>query len=141
MMMEETINKARDLGMSKDTSQMLKEGLQKTKEVKNKVMDTYEQAKSALKTNVIDYADMGREKLYSKYEDLKDELKSQPLFQRYGYMSIVAGLFFGGFLLLTSPIWLTLLFFNLPWMIPMYFLFFYTKVLSFIHCSLSYVLL
>lgn len=41
-------------------------------------------------------------------------------------MLSVFAIFMAGFLLVTSPIWITLFFFNLPWIIGLYYALFYT---------------
>ena len=46
---------------------------------------------------------------------------------RFGIMSFI-GFFFIAFLLVTGPIWMTLLIFNLPVIVATYFAFFYTNV-------------
>ena len=48
---------------------------------------------------------------------------------RYGIMTFL-GFFFIAFLLITGPIWMMLLVFNLPIILTLYFAFFYTSVRS-----------
>lgn len=60
---------------------------------------------------------------------LSHKVAAQLRHSRYGIMAFL-GLFFGTFLTLTSPIWLTLLFLNLPILTVLYVLYFYTKLFN-----------
>ena len=69
---------------------------------------------------------MGKQKI-DRLSQLKRELYDKARHSRYSLMSF-AGLFFGSFLLFTSPIWMLLLFFNLPVLLSLYFIISYTNV-------------
>lgn len=73
--------------------------------------------------------DLGKAKdtIYSKYEHVQKDILTQVRHSRYGLMTF-AGFFFIMFLLITGPIWMTLLIFNLPVIVALYFAFFYTNV-------------
>jgi hypothetical protein len=72
--------------------------------------------------------DIDKDKIYAKYSEIQRDLFTQVKQARYGIMTVL-GIFFAGFLLFTSPIWLTILFLNLPLILGVFFLSMYTKVI------------
>ena len=68
-----------------------------------------------------------KESLQSKVIHMQKDILTQVRHARYGIMSFL-GFFFIAFLLVTGPIWMTLLIFNLPVLIASYFAFYYTNV-------------
>lgn len=69
-----------------------------------------------------------KENLQSKVSHIQKDILTQVRHARYGIMSFL-GFFFIAFLLVTGPIWMTLLIFNLPVIVASYFAFFYTNVI------------
>ena len=103
-------------------------------------MDQYTTAKKTYKSvakevakELREPASVVKDKISQRIYTISHNVALELRHNRYSLMSF-AGLFFGFFLAITSPIWLTLLFLNLPIIGAFYFLFFYTKV-SLIHDS------
>ena len=69
-----------------------------------------------------------KENIYSRVGHIQKDIFTQVRHARYGIMSFL-GFFFIAFLLVTGPIWMTLLIFNLPVIVATYFVFFYTNVI------------
>ncbi len=68
-----------------------------------------------------------KENIQSRVGHIQKDILTQVRHARYGIMSFI-GFFFIAFLLVTGPIWMTLLIFNLPVIVATYFAFFYTNV-------------